>query len=299
MPEKRLKPRNKLKKRTRRTRESSVDRQNYDDEYRYDRRDYHDDSRHHPEPPYRRVKSSSKPTIAGILLLIAGILGIIFAGFAGFIGVLMGDMESFIKLTGSDDNTEISGEVIYESGIPVEDVNISILGTTIFTNTDENGKFSLENVPVGKQRIKVEKENYNTIIYKTFIFPTGEEWWAGLESDEENRDNYYEFVLEPGDRELEKGSYPPFEVLSSVAYVCAIVFAITSVFAIIGGYFALKRSNFSMAIIGAILGIFSLGFVIGSIFAIIAIVLLFLSKDEFTHYQRPKEPEDDQYKPYY
>jgi len=51
--------------------------------------------------------------------------------------------------------------------------------------------------------------------------------------------------------------------------------------AIAGGLAALKRDSFALAIIGAILGMLGFGFVIGSVFGLIAVVLIAISHNEF------------------
>jgi hypothetical protein len=51
--------------------------------------------------------------------------------------------------------------------------------------------------------------------------------------------------------------------------------------AIAGGLAALKRDSFAIAIIGAITGMLGFGFVIGSVFGLIAVVLIAISHNEF------------------
>ncbi len=264
---------------------------------RYGRADYYAEPGplFYPGPPRRMVTKSSKPTIAGVLLILTGIIGFIFAAGSGFIGSLFGNVDEFMELIGEDDTSSINGEVTYDSGIPVENANVSIVGTDLYTFTDETGKFLINNVPVGKQKIQILKEGYNTVIYKAFIYPSEESMLTGFEGDENKKANYYEIELTPGSQVIEEGEYPPFEMLSVVCFVCAMIIAIFSLFAIIGGYFALTRKKFSIAIIGAILGIFSIGFIIGSILAIVAIVLLFISREEFRSNERQDELYRDEY----
>jgi hypothetical protein len=65
--------------------------------------------------------------------------------------------------------------------------------------------------------------------------------------------------------------------------ICSLIFIIMSVIAILGGFFATQRTKFGIAITGAIVGLFTIGPVcLSSITALIALILLFMSKDEFT-----------------
>ncbi len=56
------------------------------------------------------------------------------------------------------------------------------------------------------------------------------------------------------------------------------VFGIAST---IGGALALKRSNFGIAMLGAVLGMLGVGFIIGFLFGLIAVILLATSHNDF------------------
>jgi MFS family permease len=67
--------------------------------------------------------------------------------------------------------------------------------------------------------------------------------------------------------------------------VVAIVFG---VFALIGAYFALTKKSWAGALVGAILGIFSLGgFFVGPVLSITAVILIAFSKKEFADEVQP------------
>ncbi len=56
---------------------------------------------------------------------------------------------------------KVQGKVVdVNSGEPLVSANVMIVGTNLGTITDENGKFVLENVPVGKQKVKVSYIGY-------------------------------------------------------------------------------------------------------------------------------------------
>ena len=50
---------------------------------------------------------------------------------------------------------------------------------------------------------------------------------------------------------------------------------------IVGGIFAIQRKYFALALIAAILGMLGLGFVIGALIGLIALILIAVSKAEF------------------
>ena len=237
------------------------------------------------EPPRRRVGRSSKPTIAGSLLILRAVLAIAIGIFFITAGSIVGDLGEGIPFVDEDAKGDITGTVTLQNGTPVQNVTISIVGETISTQTDKDGNYVLFNVPTGNQKIKVEKEGYDTIIYKAFISPSefnveeknGE---IKIESKEDNTDNNpendFDFVLTPGNGEIERGTYPPFEWIGNFMFACAIIMIISAVFQLIGGIFAIKRERYGLTIVCAILGVISF-----SILAIIALLILILSKDEF------------------
>jgi hypothetical protein len=58
-------------------------------------------------------------------------------------------------------------------------------------------------------------------------------------------------------------------------------------FTILGGFSALHRKNYQLALIGSIFGILSWGFYIGAIISFIVLLILISTYDDFT--KKPKE----------
>jgi hypothetical protein len=72
------------------------------------------------------------------------------------------------------------------------------------------------------------------------------------------------------------------EFVKDFVYICSGIGIVLSIIAILGGYFATQRIKWPIAMIGAILALFTIGPVcLTSLTALIAIILLFMSKDEF------------------
>lgn len=237
------------------------------------------------EPPKMIKPRSSKPTIAGILLLIHGIFNIALILLLIFAGVFVSDLGSGFELFGEEGTGDITGTVTFLNGSPVENATISVVDTQFITTTDENGDYLIYNVPTGNQKIMVEKEGYNTIILKAFVEPENMNMQTDQNGDTDQNKNEHDFVLTEGDEILERGSYPPFEFIRNILLVCAAVLIVLSIFSLIGAYAAFKRENFKLAIGGAIAGVFSLG-----LFALIALFILLLAKDEFKKSQKDTAP---------
>jgi hypothetical protein len=72
------------------------------------------------------------------------------------------------------------------------------------------------------------------------------------------------------------------EQLQSILVTCGIIGCILSVFALIGGIVAVKRKSWGLAIMGGILGIFTIGPIfLGSIISLVGLILVAVSRKEF------------------
>jgi hypothetical protein len=237
------------------------------------------------EPPRYTKPKSTKTTVAGVLLIITAILGLI----AGVAAVGLGGMgfEMFYE----DSEGDVFGTVKFQNGTGIENVTVSIVGEDLSTQTDSDGYYAIYNVPAGNHKIKVEKEGYNTIIYETFVSSSDFNMEDPGESDDshdvEKRDNEIDFVLTAGDEELERGSNTPWGLIEGFLVVCGALIVIFSIFAIIGAIHAFKRKSWKIAILGSILGLFT---IVGSLFAFIALLIIALSRDEFNGGSRNQQP---------
>jgi len=71
------------------------------------------------------------------------------------------------------------------------------------------------------------------------------------------------------------------EQLQSILLTCGIIGCILSIFALAGGIVAVKRKAWGLAIVGGILGLFTIGYFLGSIMSLIGLILIFISRKEF------------------
>lgn len=210
--------------------------------------------------------SSSKPMIAGILLIIVFVLGIAT-------GILFNDIiEEGIENMGGTGT--FKGIVRDENGY-LPDVTVALVNyPTINDTTDENGKFLLKKVPTGYQKINLSKENYTTLTVRILVLP-------GTGAIKEK------IVMEKGsgNSTINSDFVKMFDMVTGV--ICPIIFVIFGVFALLGGILSIQRKHFAVAIIGSVFGILSFGFFIGSILSIAALILILLSKEEFG--EKPNE----------
>ncbi len=209
-----------------------------------------------PIHPYVKLAPSAKPLIAGLLLIIAFILGVSMGS-----SLLIGPEfkgEGFYQAEVYDENKE-----------PLENVSIYLIenGAKLVAKTDSNGYFSLNNISAGKHLIEIKKEGYKSIRVEIFVMPSS----ISIIKDQ--------FFMKKGEGFIKEKTL--FAMIIDYLPYLAIFFIIVSFPALIGGIFCLLKKNFIVAIIGAIFGIASIGFLIGSLFSIIALILIILSKNDF------------------
>ena len=205
-------------------------------------------------PTIQKIKPTSRLTIAGVLLIVVFMLG------AAMGGILLVEKDALYHGTGS-----YRGKIVDEDGNVVGDAKIYLDGN--FTGvSDEKGIFILKNISAGEHLLEIEKEGYKRIEAKIFVFPMG----IAITS---------KFVLKAGSG-IEKEHDLQSTIIKLIPVLATAVLVI-SFLPLIGAIFCFMKKGFVVALISSIFGIFSLGFFIGSILSIIALIIILLSKSEF------------------
>ena len=208
-----------------------------------------------PIHPWIKATPSSKPYIAGAMLIIVFILGIITGA-----SILYG--KEFLK-----GNAIYEGKVFDEYEKPLEGVKIYLINNASEQIAETNGKgVFLANLTVGKHRIELRKEGYETIIADIFVFP----------EKIKIKDKY---IMERGNdtKKEKKLSARIMDIMPFIAFTIIIL----SFLPLIGSIFCFLRKYPAVAIVGAVFGIFTFGFLLGSLLSIAALILVIISKDEF------------------
>jgi len=215
--------------------------------------------------PRKTVLSSIKPKtnmprIAAIILAIVFIIGVSTAALSeSFIESSL-DVASLAGLTGS-----MKILITDQSNESISDVNIKI--NDISGKTNSQGYFSSDNIELGIQELKISTSNYRNQSREILISPFFK----------------YESTIILGN---ETGKIENIDFNSSG---CTIILIIFSIIALIGSISCLKRQHVDIAIVSSVISIFSFGFfLIGSILAIIAFIIIFRSKDEFENGKKGK-----------
>ena len=69
--------------------------------------------------------------------------------------------------------------------------------------------------------------------------------------------------------------------LADILEICGAIGIVFGAIAIIGGVFALMRKHFALAIVGAVFGLLGMGYIIGAVLSLVALVLILMSRSEF------------------
>lgn len=194
---------------------------------------------------------TNKPMIAFLLLVIVFCLGISTSVFS----------EKFIEI-----NADVVNAIGFEGTLEVvvfdkenntlEDVMVIIGGNSTTSNSE--GIAVIQNVEIGIQTVDIYRPDLQTVKQEVLVVP---------------------FFTTHQDITLEKGETHSvyFNTLG-----CSLILGIFSVFALLSAITCFRRKNFDVAVAGAILGIFSFGFLfIGSVLSIIAFFMIIKSKEEF------------------
>jgi hypothetical protein len=186
--------------------------------------------------------------------------------------------------------TAIDGTISDENGNQLANVSIQIVGTHISGISDASGGYELKGIPSGYHEILIEKEGYNTLIYYTYIVQ-GDEFDGFQQQHAQNDplhaiDSTFDFQMTTGSETYQYGSPTAphqelFEQFGGWISGIGVITMIFSIISIVGGFFSLQRKHYIFVLISSIVAIFSFGFFIGSMLAIIALIIVIMSSKEF------------------
>ncbi len=215
--------------------------------------------------PRKTVLSSlkpktNKPKIAGFLLLCVLIIGLFTTIFSEAFIVSSLNIATSAGFTGT-----VRIKVIDLSNNSIENANIEIEGINRSTNKD--GIFSVDNVKLGIQTIVISKQGYKIDTIKKLVTP-----FFNFETTVRLRD---------GEGHEEKAEYE--------SLACSMFLIIFLIFTLLAALACLKRRHLDIALFGSFISIFTFGFFfIGSIFSIIAFILIYKSMEEFENGKKGK-----------
>jgi len=209
---------------------------------------------------------------AGKLMIIAAILGAITALFFF--------MTAQYTYDGGITDITLEGEVLDETGSPIEGATIKWVDENITRTTDAQGKYSFENMDSGTYDFKITAEGYRTLNYRLTLMPEGVTQQR-IEQD---------FTLKPVNGSDNKSINKDESTEGDIYFFLAFM-VVCSTIAFIGGYAILKRKMYYFCVASTVAAFFSLGLIIVSpILSVIALVILFRSRGAFVKRLDPSIP---------
>ncbi len=205
-------------------------------------------------PTVKKIKRSEKTTLAAIFLILSFILGI-------SMGAILLAHHNMLY----EGNGEIKGYVVDEKGNGLYDVSIYVDGN-FSMRSDEKGRFEIKNISAGEHVLTFEKNGFKKLVVKTFVLP------SSISISEK-------YTLKKGSGEEKITSLTLYAVKFLPVFSYAVI--TLSFLPLIGGIFCLMRKHFIIVVVSSVFGIFSFGFIVGSLLSIIALILVLLSRDEF------------------
>lgn len=235
-------------------------------------------------PGRERRAVSFKPLAAGLMLFFVAVLGL----WMGSVLVFSDDLveAGFANMQGEG---VFTGKVEDEAGRPLEGVTVTLAGTeegaaAANTTTGADGRYAFDGISPGVHTFRFTKENHTTVLLEAPAYPSD---YSPLFGDA----SAFGRVTMPAGDPAETDEVSRLEEFQSLATGWGWFTIVASVLALVGGWACLRRKGFGLALTGAIAGVLTFGFLVGSAVAFIALILVFLSRREFEPLRRPGSPE--------
>ncbi len=230
-------------------------------------------------PGASRRRTSFRPVAAGMLLFFAALLGAWMGSVLAFQDDLM--TSGFAAMQGEGNFT---GRVTGPDGDPLDGVLVAVVveenGTLVVerdTTTGSDGLFAFPGIDPGVHRFRYSKENHTTVLLDAPAYPQD---YARLLGDASVLGS---ITMRPGDPD-EVRTVSRVDEFTAFARGWGWFTLAASALAAAGGVVAVRRRRLWLAVAGAVAGIFTFGFVVGSAAALLALGLILWSRKEF---QRP------------
>ena len=218
-------------------------------------------------PP--RSMPSNKPLLAGTILIVAGAISILIGAV-----LLAASFNIFGEDPVPDEYVNIHGTVEGVDGQGIPNASIRVIDQNLRTTADSEGRYVITGVRVGHLRISAEKEGYITTVRRITF-------WEGSTVDTAPVEHQIDFTLNEGEGTQRIGEYDEDPHGPEVGFICSAYMILTAIPTVVGGFFALKRRNFPVVLVGGVFGVLSFGFFISSVLALVALIIAAMCRDEF------------------
>lgn len=203
---------------------------------------------------------TKKPKIAALILICVFIIGLSTAVFSEIFIESSTYVASSLGMKGT-----VEIHLTDDSNRSIENIAVEIEGSEDVKKIG-NGSYIVNNVEVGIKELKVYAPGYVNLTKEILVTP---------------------FFKSYQDIKMEKGigsETNPFDPTS-----CTIILIIFPIFALLGAIASFKRVHFDAAVVCSLVSIFAFGFfLIGSVLAVVAFIIILNSKEEFDNGKKGK-----------
>jgi hypothetical protein len=216
-----------------------------------------------PVPVCRRLQ------LVTVLLVITGVLGLVTAGMVATSSTGEG-LNDLLPL----DEAQVSGQVRDSDGYLLRGARVTYEKGGLSDTTSTTGWYLLDGVDTGKVVLTMELDGYKTV-HKTVHLERG----------------HYtvDFLAEPGTGQVEvpDTATPSPGDPGAQAWLMILGIAVASVFALVGAGAAYLHKWYPLVVIGCLLGILTWGWFIGSLVALVSLIIVLPLRSQFG----PRDPE--------
>jgi hypothetical protein len=220
----------------------------------------------------QEAKRTWKPTWAAIFLLLS------FLIWLGIMAVFLVASPEIIEnlplqLVAGNATGTVEGRVIdYETSDPIEGVRVK-MGRLPAITTDFDGGFAIEKAPIGIHELIISEVNHKTAKVKVAVWP---EAWAKTPAFAPTEE--IALTKDGGEGKVIEGeSVKRVRGLITLGRGLIGVDSIPAILALLAAIYAFGRKSYKLTLVGSVVGIACVPFIP----ALIAMVLVILSKDEF------------------
>jgi len=213
---------------------------------------------------YLRHRMKNRSGMAGLLLIAVALIGILYAGALMITIPGMGEDEA-------DGNVSVTGNVLFEMDT-IEGANVNITELGMSNRTNSAGRFAFNDVPAGDHTLEITAPGKGILVVKFTI---------GTKEAKQGNKDLPGLVLPANGTVTEDLREDRAEGAGLVTGLFAAFVFVVSLLALIGGLLALQARRFHASLFIAVISVASIGFFIGIVLAILAILLLIIGRKEF------------------
>jgi hypothetical protein len=207
--------------------------------------------------PCRRLQA------VAVLLAVVGVLGLTVAvgNYVRPSGEGLGDLLDEPK-------ADVLGQVKTADGTPVPGARVTDEGSGGSSVTGLSGWYFIEDVPTGRVELRMVAEGYRTVVLTVSV---------------ERGESVVDIVAEPGAGEvvLEGSAVPRAGDPVRGSAVIVVAIAAASVVTLLAAYMAYTHTRYFVVLTGALAGLLTWGWYVGSAAALLALVLVLPLRREF------------------